>query len=132
MSDRIAVFNQGHIEQVGTPAEVYEHPATAFVAGFVGTSNLIAGAVATEVVGREGSFTVRPEKIVLGAPGDPVAPDEVAVGGVIRDVQYVGSDTRFLVTLDAGAELIVTRQNLTTTSMDALETAPCGSVPVMF
>jgi len=121
MSDRIAVFNQGRIEQVGTPAEVYEHPATAFVAGFVGTSNLLTGPVAVEVVGREGSFTVRPEKIALGEPGDPVAADEVAASGLIRDVQYLGSDTRFLVTLDAGAELIVTRQNLTTTSMDALE-----------
>jgi putative spermidine/putrescine transport system ATP-binding protein len=120
MSDRIAVFNHGRIEQVGTPAEVYEHPATAFVAGFVGTSNLLTGAVAAGVAGREGSFTVRPEKITLGEPGDAVGADEVAAAGVIRDVQYLGSDTRFLVTLDAGSELIVTRQNLTTTSMDAL------------
>ena len=65
MSDRIAVFNHGRIEQVGTPAEVYEHPSTRFVAGFVGTSNLLDGAAAVAVIGREGTFTVRPEKIRL-------------------------------------------------------------------
>src|SRR5207344_3495802 len=65
MSDRIAVFNAGRIEQVGSPAEVYERPATAFVAGFVGTSNLLRGPAAEKIVGRAGTFTVRPEKIRL-------------------------------------------------------------------
>src|SRR5207245_4988126 len=74
MSDRIAVFNDGRIEQLGTPAEVYEHPATDFVAGFVGVSNVLE---------RDGSrFTVRPEKIQIhfdqiGGVGEP---------GRIRDV----------------------------------------------
>ena len=126
MSDRIAVFNHGRIEQVGTPAEVYEHPSTRFVAGFVGTSNLLDGAAAVAVIGREGTFTVRPEKIRLAeldAAADRaavVAEGEMSADGTIRDVQYVGSDTRYLVALDAGAELHVTEQNLTTTSMDAL------------
>ena len=68
MSDRLAVFSEGRIDQVGSPAEVYENPATAFVAGFVGTSNLISGAVARAITGTDGTFTVRPEKIHLAEP----------------------------------------------------------------
>jgi putative spermidine/putrescine transport system ATP-binding protein len=120
MSDRIAVFNNGRIEQVGSPAEVYEHPATPFVAGFVGTSNLLQGAVAERVLGTSGTFTVRPEKIRLGDVGGTTEGDEVAALGHIAAVQYLGSDTRFHVDLDAGAQLIVTQQNLVTSSMDAL------------
>jgi putative spermidine/putrescine transport system ATP-binding protein len=120
MSDRLAVFNRGRIEQVGTPAEVYERPATAFVAGFVGTSNLLSGAVAEQVVGRAGTFTVRPEKIRLAAPDDAISDDESTALGTIRNVVYLGPDTRYIVALDAGAELVVTQQNLTTSSMDAL------------
>jgi putative spermidine/putrescine transport system ATP-binding protein len=120
MSDRIAVFNAGRIDQVGTPADVYEHPATRFVAGFVGTSNLLDGAAARAVLGKDGTFTVRPEKIRLADVTTPVGEGELAADGTIRDVQYVGSDTRFLVEIDAGAELQVTEQNLRTTSMDAL------------
>jgi putative spermidine/putrescine transport system ATP-binding protein len=120
MSDRLAVFNRGRIEQVGTPADVYERPATRFVAGFVGTSNLLTGVVAEQVVGRAGTFTVRPEKIRLAEPGDAVGPGESTALGTIRTVVYLGSDTRYVVTLDAGAELVVTQQNLVTSSMDAL------------
>jgi putative spermidine/putrescine transport system ATP-binding protein len=120
MSDRLAVFYGGRIEQVGTPADVYERPRTAFVAGFVGASNLLRGAVAEAVVGRPGTFTIRPEKIRLAGVGDAVGPDEGTALGRIVDVVYLGSDTRFLVTLDAGATLVVTRQNLDTSSMDAL------------
>jgi putative spermidine/putrescine transport system ATP-binding protein len=120
MSDRIAVFNRGLVEQVGAPAHVYEHPATRFVAGFVGTSNLITGSAARTIVGRDGTFTVRPEKIQLNPPGAEPGADEVAASGTIREVVYIGPDTRYLVTLDAGAELIVTQQNLATTSTEAL------------
>ena len=120
MSDRLAVFNNGRIEQVGAPAEVYEHPATRFVAGFVGTSNLLRDEVAERVLGTRGTFTIRPEKIHLAAPGAPVAADEGAASGVIRDVVYLGPDTRYIVSLDAGAELVVTQQNLATTSTEAL------------
>ena len=120
MSDRLAVFNRGRIEQIGAPADVYERPRTPFVAGFVGTSNLLRGEVARVIVGEAGTFTVRPEKIRLAAPDAPVGSDETSATGRIRSVVYLGPDTRFVVTLDAGAELVVTQQNLTTSSMDAL------------
>jgi putative spermidine/putrescine transport system ATP-binding protein len=123
MSDRLAVFSQGRIEQVGSPADVYERPATPFVAGFVGTSNLLTGAVAATIVGRPGTFTVRPEKIRLGDPEDAVGSDESSALGRIRTVVYLGPDTRYVVTLDAGSELVVTQQNLTTSSMEALAAA---------
>src|SRR5690349_4659071 len=121
MSDRLAVFNGGRIEQVGGPAEVYERPATAFVAGFVGTSNLLTGTVARAIVGEDGTFTVRPEKIRIAEPTDAVGTDETSALGRIRSVVYLGPDTRFIVALDAGADLVVTRQNLTTSSTDALD-----------
>jgi putative spermidine/putrescine transport system ATP-binding protein len=108
MSDRLAVFNDGRIEQVGTPAEVYEHPMTEFVAGFVGVSNVL-----------ERDFrriTIRPEKIAMydddGRGGET---------GRIRDVVYVGMITRYIVELDSGGELVVVRQNLETSSQEALE-----------
>jgi putative spermidine/putrescine transport system ATP-binding protein len=108
MSDRLAVFNEGRIEQIGAPAEVYERPATEFVAGFVGVSNVI------ERDGRK--FTVRPEKIRMLF-------DEAGKGelGRIRDVVYVGMFTRYIVELDSGGELTVVRQNLETSSQEALE-----------
>jgi putative spermidine/putrescine transport system ATP-binding protein len=120
MSDRMAVFNRGLIEQVGTPADVYEHPRTPFVAGFVGTSNLIRGDVAKAVIGSDGIFTVRPEKIRLGEPTDEPAADEHSALGRVREVVYLGSDTRYLVALDVGGELVVTQQNLEMSSMQAL------------
>jgi putative spermidine/putrescine transport system ATP-binding protein len=121
MSDRIAVFDQGRIVQVASPAELYENPASKFVAGFVGTSNLMGPEAARLVLGREGTFTVRPEKIRLTdldavEPG----PDECSATGVVADVAYLGAETRYTVALDVGGELVVTEQNLTTTSMDAL------------
>jgi putative spermidine/putrescine transport system ATP-binding protein len=120
MSDRLAVFNNGRIEQVGAPADVYERPATRFVAGFVGTSNLLTGDVAKAIVGESGTFTVRPEKIRLAEPAGSVSPDEISALGHIRQVVYLGPDTRYYVGLDAGAELVVTQQNLATSSMEAL------------
>jgi putative spermidine/putrescine transport system ATP-binding protein len=120
MSDRLAIFNRGHIEQVGTPADVYERPATAFVAGFVGISNILTGEVAAAVSGHGGTVTVRPEKIHLEEAGAPVPDGSVAIDGHVRDVVYLGSDTRYLVTLDAGGELSVIKQNVATSSMEAL------------
>lgn len=124
MSDRIAVMTAGRIDQVGTPAEVYEHPRTAFVAGFVGTSNLLTGAVAQAVLGRDGTFAVRPEKITLSVPDEAgadrgSAPEDVTVSGRIAEVIYAGSASRFVVDLDAGARLVVLRQNQQTSSADA-------------
>jgi putative spermidine/putrescine transport system ATP-binding protein len=120
MSDRIAVFNRGRIEQVGAPAEVYERPATKFVAGFVGTSNLIGGAAAAAITGAPGLFTVRPEKIRIADPETAVGDDEHGASGRIRSVVYLGPDTRYHVALEAGEELVVTQQNLATTSTEAL------------
>ncbi len=120
MSDRIAVFNHGLVEQVGTPAEDYEHPATPVVAAFVGTSNLLTGDAARKVVGSDGVFTVRPEKIRLADPSDAVAADEHSTVGRVREVVYLGSETRYHVALEDGGELVVTRQNLETSSMEAL------------
>ena len=104
MSDRIAVFSQGRIDQVGTPVEVYEQPQTEFVAGFVGVSNML------ERNGRR--FTVRPEKIRLLAEGQQAEAGETTENGVLREVVYLGSVTRYIVELDAGGVLTVVKQNV--------------------
>jgi putative spermidine/putrescine transport system ATP-binding protein len=121
MSDRLAVFSHGRIEQVGSPAEVYERPATGFVAGFVGTSNVLSGDVARAVAGSDEPFTVRPEKIRLAAPEDPVSETECTATGHVREVVYIGALTKYFVDLDGGGELVVFQQNLATSSMEALQ-----------
>jgi putative spermidine/putrescine transport system ATP-binding protein len=103
MSDRIAVLDHGQIEQVGTPVEVYETPASDFVAGFIGISNVI------ERDGRH--ITVRPEKIRIIADDENVREDHHVEAGAISEVVYVGTVTRFRVTLDSGGELVVAVQN---------------------
>ena len=112
MSDRIAVFNDGRVEQVGTPVEVYERPATPFVAGFVGTSNLLSGRGAETVLGRDGTYSIRPEKIRIDGDLSHAAPaGEVAATGTVTAVVYAGATVRYEVTLDAGGQLSVVRQN---------------------
>jgi len=110
MSDRIAVFNEGRIEQVSPPVELYERPASEFVAGFVGVSNLLE---------RDGArFTIRPEKIQLidsGATPNGLRTER----GRIAGVAYAGMVTRYTVALEAGGELQVIRQNVEGTSLDA-------------
>jgi putative spermidine/putrescine transport system ATP-binding protein len=108
MSDRMAVFNEGRIEQVGSPAEVYERPQTEFVAGFVGVSNVL----------ERGSrrFTIRPEKIRMSEESGR----DDGETGTVHEVVYVGAVTRFVVDLDAGGQLVVVRQNLETSSQEAL------------
>jgi len=118
MSDRVAVFNEGRIEQVGPPAEVYERPATAFVAGFVGTSNLFRGEAARRILGRDGTFSVRPEKIQLGLSDKDGDGGEHAAPGRVAEVVYAGPTTRFVVDLDAGIRLVVVRQNQQTSSAE--------------
>lgn len=120
MSDRIAVFNQGKIEQVGTPAEIYEHPATAFVAGFVGVSNLVRGDLAQRITGSKTTFSIRPEKIHLMGTTDKAGAGAIVVDGRVRDVIYLGLYTRYLVELEGGGDLVVVEQNLKATSMDVL------------
>jgi putative spermidine/putrescine transport system ATP-binding protein len=107
MSDRIAVFSHGRIEQVGTPADVYERPVNEFVAGFVGVSNVL------ERDGRR--FAVRPEKISM------LGENEEGEPGTVRDVVYVGAVTRYVVELDGGGTLTVLRQNLERSSAETLE-----------
>ena len=121
MSDRIAVFNQGRVEQVGMPAEIYEHPMTPFVAGFVGVSNLVSGEVAKRITGSETSFSIRPEKIHLAAPNANMDGDTFSAQGKVRDVIYLGLYTRYLVELEGGGDLVVVEQNLKTTSMDVMK-----------
>jgi putative spermidine/putrescine transport system ATP-binding protein len=119
MSDRVAVFNNGRIEQVGSPRDVYERPASTFVAGFVGTSNLLQGQAARELVGKDGVFSVRPEKIrvaAIDAAGEPArggvsADGEISTSGRVREVVYAGAATRYVVRLDTGGEFVAVRQN---------------------
>jgi putative spermidine/putrescine transport system ATP-binding protein len=113
MSDRLAVFNEGKIEQIGPPAHVYEHPQTEFIAAFVGVSNVIE---------RNGSrYTVRPEKIRLLDDGTQPPAGAHVEDGVVHDVQYAGPFTRYHVTLEQGGELQVLAQNLEEGSTQVLE-----------
>jgi putative spermidine/putrescine transport system ATP-binding protein len=115
MSDRVAVFNQGKVEQVGPPRTIYEHPATEFVAGFVGTANLLPDG--------DGLVTVRPERIRLGAP----VGEEIGTPGTVEAVQYLGATTRYRVRTRDGATLVVEMANTTATAHvgegDAVELA---------
>jgi putative spermidine/putrescine transport system ATP-binding protein len=120
MSDRIAVFNEGKVQQVGMPSEIYERPASAFVAGFVGTSNLISGEVAQRITGSPGMFSIRPEKIYLDTANGEPGKDMLCIDGVVRDVVYLGLFTRYLVEIEGASDLVVIVQNLKTTSMDVL------------
>lgn len=113
MSDRLAVLNEGRIEQLGTPIEVYEHPANEFVAGFIGVSNLL------ERDGRR--FTIRPEKIRLLDPGDSAPAGQHVERGRIDDVIYLGSVTRFVVRLERGETLTAVTQNSETAAAEVLQ-----------
>jgi putative spermidine/putrescine transport system ATP-binding protein len=120
LSDRIAVFNDGQVQQVATPRELYEQPQSSFVAGFVGTSNLLDGPAARAVIGRDGAFSIRPEKIHL----DEEPPGSTTVEGVVREVVYLGSANHYVVDLDVPggqASLTVLRQNLRTAANDPAE-----------
>ena len=120
MSDRIAVFNQGKVEQIGTPSEIYEHPATPFVAGFVGVSNLVSGEIAERITGSPKRFSIRPEKIHMVGQEEKTGMDMFCADGRVRDVIYLGLYTRYLVELEGGGDLVVVEQNLKTTSMDVM------------
>jgi putative spermidine/putrescine transport system ATP-binding protein len=103
MSDRVAVMANGRIEQLGPPVELYERPATEFVAGFIGISNLLT---------RDGvRFVVRPEKLHMLLEGDSAGPGMTIEPGVLEQVVYVGQSTRFNIRLDRGEQLVAVRQN---------------------
>jgi putative spermidine/putrescine transport system ATP-binding protein len=118
MSDRIAVFDVGHIVQIGTPADLYEHPRTRFVASFVGISNVLAGETAVAITNSPQPFSVRPEKIRIVAAETAVAEGLCWADGRILDVVYAGMHTRYTVHLDTGSDMIVVEQNLDVTSQD--------------
>jgi len=111
MSDRLAVFNQGRIEQVGTPDGIYENPATVFAAGFVGISNVVDGKIAERLIGKSQTFTLRPEKIELRQPDTIITNSEIFADGEIRSKVYLGMYTRYIIAVDAGGELTVVEQN---------------------
>ena len=103
MSDRVAVVANGRIEQVGPPVELYERPATEFVAGFIGISNLLT---------RDGiRFVVRPEKLRMLLDDDNPEPGMTVEAGVVDQVVYVGQATRYNIRLDGGEQLVAVRQN---------------------
>ena len=112
MSDRIAVFDKGKIQQLDRPAAIYEKPVNEFVAGFVGVSNLITGNAAQTLLGKSGTFTVRPEKIQIDK--------SQGAAGIVKEVEYLGPSTRFIVDLDAGARLVVLRQNTDESAVDVM------------
>ena len=111
MSDRVAVFNHGKVEQMASPSELYEHPKTEFVAGFVGVSNLLQGPVAQAVTGAARSCSIRPEKIHLAPAGAGTPESAMRAKGIVESVLYLGANTRFDVRLDGGGHLAVVQQN---------------------
>ncbi|MGA8523289.1 MAG: ABC transporter ATP-binding protein [Candidatus Dormiibacterota bacterium] len=119
LSDRIAVFGAGRIEQVGTPSEIYERPATPFVAGFVGASNLIEDDLAARIIGERGRFMIRPEKIRIVSVADTVGNDECTATGTVRDIVYLGAQTVYVVAVTADRTLSVVTQNVSATAIDA-------------
>ena len=111
MSDRVAVFNQGRVEQMATPNELYERPKTEFVAGFVGVSNLLAEPVAKAVTGASQSCSIRPEKIHLAPVGARAPENSMQAQGRVESVLYLGANTRYDIELSAGGHLAVVQQN---------------------
>ncbi|MHA6573545.1 ABC transporter ATP-binding protein [Pseudomonas yamanorum] len=110
MSDRVAVFNKGRIEQVDTPRNLYMKPATTFVAEFVGTSNVIRGELAQRLSGNPQPFSIRPEHVRF-AEG-PLGSGEIEVSGLLHDIQYQGSATRYELKLENGQALNISQANI--------------------
>ena len=111
LSDRVAVFNDGKIEQVGSPREVYEFPRTEFVAQFLGITNLIDDAAAQRILGGTGPHSVRPERVRLEDPTAPPEPGSVALPGIVLETVYAGAHTRYLIEAEGGARFISEQQN---------------------
>jgi putative spermidine/putrescine transport system ATP-binding protein len=118
LSDRIAVFHAGRIEQLGTPSEIYESPASPFVASFVGTSNIFDPEQSERMLGRPGTNSIRPEKITLHPATATLTADAISLAGTIAEVIYLGTSTRLLVELADGKQLTVLEQNVSARSAD--------------
>ena len=111
MSDRIAVFNEGSIEQIGTPQEVYERPQTKFVASFLGVSNIFSGQEAQDFFGTSTMVNIRPERVKLVPADTALKADESGVIGTIIEASYIGATTIYLVQTQSGHRVIATRLN---------------------
>jgi putative spermidine/putrescine transport system ATP-binding protein len=111
MSDRIAVFNEGSIEQIGTPQQVYEKPQTKFVASFLGVSNIFDGAAAKEIFGSNTMVNIRPERIKLVPADTKLNTGESGVVGTIIEASYIGATTIYLIQTQSGQRVIATRLN---------------------
>jgi len=110
LSDRIAVFNEGRIEQLGTPSEIYDNPVSPFVASFVGTSNIFDDTLSRILLGAGGIHSVRPEKVGIVREGAALQAEHTAQG-TLAEVIYVGNSSRLIVDLDAGKRITVFEQN---------------------
>jgi len=108
LSDRLAVFNNGRVEQVGPAREVYENPVNRFVADFVGTSNVLDGAAAQALLGRAGTYAIRPERMVLLDAGEPVPAGMRSVSARVAEVVYAGPVTRVAADTESGQRLTAT------------------------
>ncbi|MEY3452517.1 MAG: ABC transporter ATP-binding protein [Ilumatobacteraceae bacterium] len=111
MSDRIVIFNEGRVEQVGTPEQVYERPATRFVAGFLGAANIISGESAKSIFGRPTTVSIRPERMRLTPQNSATAGDETSVSATVREAAFVGASTVYVVDTDDGVRLSISRTN---------------------
>jgi putative spermidine/putrescine transport system ATP-binding protein len=109
MSDRVAVFNAGRIEQMATARELYTKPRTTFVARFVGGANVAEGEIATKLSGSPNPFAVRAESVQVLAPGEAVPSGLISAEGTVLDVQFHGATNRWQVRLDAGDVFSATR-----------------------
>jgi putative spermidine/putrescine transport system ATP-binding protein len=104
LSDRVAVFSEGRIVQLGTPQEIYERPQSPFVADFVGTSNVFVGEAAQAVVGAAGAFSIRPERMTVSTSAK-TGPH--SAGGTVVEAIYIGGASRIVIDLDAGPRINV-------------------------
>lgn len=111
MSDRIVIFNEGRVEQVGTPEQVYERPATRFVAGFLGAANIVSGEPARKIFGRPATVSIRPERMRLHRPTYSAGGDETAVAATVKEAAFVGANTVYVVDTDDGVRLSISRTN---------------------
>lgn len=112
LSDRVAVFNEGIVEQVGTPEDLYERPGSRFVASFLGNTNLVEGELARQLTGSDALLSIRPERIHVRNINDPLEAGGVSsVEAVIEEIVYTGPATRYLTRTDAGQTLTVQEQN---------------------
>jgi putative spermidine/putrescine transport system ATP-binding protein len=118
LCDRLAVFRDGRIEQLGSAQQVYESPATRFVAEFVGTSNVIAGPAALRILGSTGTGSIRPEKIRVLPAGAAAAPGELSVEGAVREIVYAGAETRTVVDIGDGLTLTALLLNVSAQAVD--------------